>query len=117
MKYGKVIGTYVSNRQSSGIKQGKLLLVQPREFDKTPSGQPFVAIDSVGSGAGEYIIYVGGMEATFPFDNKMLPVDACIVGIVDRVDLYDLCYQCGKVSCIRSVDPNATCCMTKAVGK
>lgn len=109
MKYGKVIGNYVSNYQTDGISQGKLLVVQPLEFDNSPLGDPFVAIDSVGAGAGEYIMWVGGMEATFPFNNKMLPVDACIVGIIDSVDLYEMCPDCGRLSCNKSVDKRLKC--------
>ena len=115
MKYGKVIGNYVSNYQTPGISQGKLLLVQPLEFDNTVCGKPFVAIDSVGSGAGEFVLWVGGMEATFPFANKNLPVDACIIGIVDRIDLYELCQTCGKLACDNSVDKNKKCSNKKRI--
>jgi ethanolamine utilization protein EutN len=109
MKFGKVVGNYISSPTSPNMEQGKLLLVQPLEFDGTPLGEPFIAIDSVGAGAGEYIFWVGGMEATFPFENNLLPVDACIVGIVDKVSLYGLCPECNRLSCPKSVDPNKEC--------
>ena len=109
MKFGKVVGNYISNQSAPNMEQGKLLLVQPLEFDGTPLGDPFIAIDSVGAGAGEYIFWVSGMEATFSFDNQLLPVDACIVGIVDKVSLYDLCPMCKKLSCPKSIDKNKEC--------
>lgn len=109
MKYGKVIGSYISSLQSDGLTQGKLLLVQPLEFDNSSAGAPFIAVDSVGSGAGEYIIWVGGMEATFPFEDRMIPVDACIIGIVDKVSLHALCDECGLLKCPRSVEASGKC--------
>jgi len=109
VKFGKVIGNYISSMQSPGLQQGKLLLVQPLEFDYSDSGSPFIAIDSVGAGCCEYVLWIGGMEATFPYENRMLPVDACIVGIVDDLTLYGICEECGLLKCSKSVDMQRNC--------
>lgn len=50
-------------------------------------GDPLVAVDTVGAGAGETVFYISSREATIPLRPEMTPVDASIVGIVDRIDL------------------------------
>ena len=45
------------------------------------------AVDSVGAGVGEEVFFVRGKEASFPFHPVEVPVDAGIVGIVDRWDV------------------------------
>lgn len=46
-----------------------------------------MAVDAVGAGVGEHVFFVRGREACFPFLPAETPVDACVVGIVDRWDL------------------------------
>lgn len=72
----------------------KLLLVEPLrvvENDLTelkPTGRSFVVVDTVGAGAGEIVFCVQGSSARFTPETKTLPVDAAIVGIVDRVEAH-----------------------------
>jgi microcompartment protein CcmK/EutM len=65
----------------------KLLMLQPVTPDREPVGRALVAADAVGAGVGEYVFYVRGREASFPFLPAEPPVDACVVGIVDHWDL------------------------------
>jgi microcompartment protein CcmK/EutM len=62
----------------------KLLVVQPLTPDRAPAGRTLVAVDSVGAGVGEFVFFVRGKEASFPFHPVQPPVDAGIVGIVDH---------------------------------
>ena len=66
-----------------------LLIVQPLTPDRQPAGRPIVAVDSMGAGVGEEVFFVRGKEASFPFYPAEPPVDAGIVGIVDRWDLQE----------------------------
>jgi ethanolamine utilization protein EutN len=79
----RVIGNVVATRKDPGLQGIKLLLIQPIKTDRTPSGKPLVAVDSVGAGASEEVFYVRGREASFPFLPVEVPADAAIVGIVD----------------------------------
>jgi microcompartment protein CcmK/EutM len=80
----KVVGTVVATRKDPGLTGMKLLVIQPLRPDRTPSGKPLVAVDSVGAGAAEEVFYVRGREASFPFLPAEVPADAAIVGIVDH---------------------------------
>jgi len=87
MQLARVIGTVVVTRKDDALIGLTLLLVQPVAADRKPAGRPLVAADSVGAGAGEYVFFVRGKEASFPFYPDLPPVDAGIVGIVDHWDL------------------------------
>ena len=84
MLLAKVVGTVVATRKDSGLTGMKLLVIQPLKPDRSATGRPLVAVDSVGAGAAEEVFYVRGREASFPFLPAEVPTDACIVGIVDH---------------------------------
>ena len=87
MFFGKVIGTVWATRKDENLRSFKLQFVQPLNAHRDPVGDPIVAVDTVGAGVGETIMYITAREATIPLPVEMAPVDASIVGIVDRIDL------------------------------
>jgi microcompartment protein CcmK/EutM len=87
MQLARVIGDVVATRKDENLIGIKLLIVQPLNADRQPSGRPIVAVDSVGAGVGEHVFFVRGKEASFPFYPVEPPVDAGIVGIVDHWDI------------------------------
>ena len=46
-----------------------------------------VAVDSVGAGIGEMVMFCQGSSARLAPNLKSAPVDAVIIGIVDSVDV------------------------------
>jgi ethanolamine utilization protein EutN len=86
MQLARVIGTVVSTRKDANLTGITLLIVQPLTADRQPAGRSLVAADSMGAGVGEEVFFVRGKEASFPFYPVQSPVDAGIVGIVDRWD-------------------------------
>ncbi len=85
MKLAKVIGNVVLSVSNPSMKGKKLLLIQPIDEKGRDIGEPLVAADVVGTGAGEFVFYVTSKEAAFPF--KMdVPFDACVLGVVDRIN-------------------------------
>ena len=89
MQLARVIGDVVATRKDENLVGIKLLVVQPLTPDHQPTGRPLVAVDAVGAGIGEEVFFVRGKEASFPFYPVEAPVDAGIVGIVDRWDLQE----------------------------
>ncbi|KAF0199754.1 MAG: ethanolamine utilization protein EutN/carboxysome structural protein Ccml [Bacteroidetes bacterium] len=85
MKLGKVIGRVISTRKIASFEGLKLLLVQPLDENRNPSGDAFVAADTIQSGVGELIYYETSKEAGRVLVNTMNPVDAAIMGIVDEL--------------------------------
>jgi ethanolamine utilization protein EutN len=83
---GNVIGNIWATRKYSAINSFKLMIVQPINSDYEDIGEPIVAVDTVGAGPGETIIYITASEAVIPLPVDMAPVDASIVGIVDTIN-------------------------------
>ena len=90
MQIGTVIGTLVATQKHHKMDGAKLLLVQPLTLEGKPKGVAVLAIDSVGAGVGEKVlIVIEGKAAGDALGRKAAPVDAAIIGIVDRVDLHE----------------------------
>jgi ethanolamine utilization protein EutN len=89
----RVEGSVVSTKKESSMQGRKLLLVRPQLVDeKDPtrfrSGtNTIVAVDVVGAGVGELVMFCQGSSARLAGGLKELPVDAVIIGIVDAVDV------------------------------
>ena len=49
-------------------------------------GDPFAAVNTVGAGEGDVVMYVEAFEACLPLPDEMVPVDRSIVGIIDQLD-------------------------------
>ncbi len=87
MFFAKVIGTVWATRKDANLVNFKLQFIQPLNARREHIGDPIVAVDTVGAGPGETVMFITAREATIPLPVEMAPVDASIVGIVDRIDL------------------------------
>jgi ethanolamine utilization protein EutN len=90
MFIAKVIGNVVSTQKNEKFRGMKLLLVQPyisKDGRLRSSGSSVVAVDSVGAGIGECVLFTQGSSARLTPATKDAPVDAVIVGIVDAVEV------------------------------
>jgi ethanolamine utilization protein EutN len=87
MFFAKVIGTVWATRKDQNMQGFKLQFIQPLNAMREKVGDPIVAVDTIGAGAGETVFYITAREATIPLPVEMAPVDASIVGIVDRIDV------------------------------
>ena len=88
MKVGIVKGQVVSTDKSERLEGIKLLVVQPCDIASfIEKGHAFVSLDSIGAGEGDVVLVVGGSSARNAENMKDRPVDSCIVGIVDSIDV------------------------------
>jgi ethanolamine utilization protein EutN len=93
MFLAKVEGSVVATKKDDGITGRKLLLLRPMLVDdKDPTkfklgSNTVVAVDSVGAGEGEMVMFCQGSSARLAPGLKECPVDAVIIGIVDSVDV------------------------------
>ncbi|MAT71381.1 MAG: ethanolamine utilization protein EutN [Planctomycetaceae bacterium] len=97
MFLAKVTGSIVATQKVDNMRGQKLLMVEPYrlEPDKrkslVPTGRSFVAVDALGAGVGELVLLCQGSSARFTPETKELPIDAVVIGIVDRVDAAGTC--------------------------
>lgn len=90
MFLAKVIGNVVATQKNARFQGMKLLLIQPyitREGKLVQSGSSVVAVDSVGAGEGELVMFTQGSSARLTETTKDTPVDTVIVGLVDTVEV------------------------------
>lgn len=87
MNLGRVIGNVWATRKTETLVGKRMLFIQPLSFSGASVGGKIIALDTVDSGVGDTVIYVTSTEATIPFKPLLIPTDATIVGIVDRVDM------------------------------
>jgi len=94
MFLAEVIGQVVSTKKDEQMIGRKLLLLRPKLIDdKDPSkfkdgNTTIVAIDTVGAGEGELVMFCQGSSARNAHGLKQIPVDAAIIAIVDRVEVH-----------------------------
>lgn len=86
MFLARVIGSVVATQKYEGLEGAKLLLVTPVDPQGRSNGAPLVACDQAQAGVGDHVFCVSAREASHAMPEPFVPVDAAIVGIVDRVD-------------------------------
>src|SRR5256885_13145994 len=93
MFLAKVEGSVVAAKKDPARNGRKLLLLRPQLVDEKdpakfrPGVNAIVAVDSVGAGVGEMVLFCQGSSARLAANLKEAPVDAVIIGIVDCVDV------------------------------
>jgi ethanolamine utilization protein EutN len=87
MKLGRIVGSVVSTRKDASLASLKLLVVENLTTALEREGGYVVAVDSVGAGQGEVVLYASGSSARLTPVTKDKPVDAVIMAIVDSFDV------------------------------
>jgi len=83
MLIGKVVGTLVSTRKDEKLTGLKFLVVKPVDIQAQETGSYVVAVDAVGAGVDEYVLYATGSSARQTVVTDKRPCDAVIMAIVD----------------------------------
>ncbi|HUK82617.1 MAG TPA: EutN/CcmL family microcompartment protein [Verrucomicrobiae bacterium] len=87
MNLGKVVGTVVATRKDPSMEGLKFMLVKNVDSEgKETSGQ-VVAVDAVGVGPNELVLYASGSSARQTVITKDRPCDAVIMAIVDSWEI------------------------------
>lgn len=85
---GRVIGSVWATRKHEKIARSKLLLIRPYFWYSPPHEVGhLVAIDDVGAGTGDDVIVALGQPGRRMLGDPNAPVEASVLGIVDRVML------------------------------
>ena len=88
MFLARVVGDVVSTHKNERLNGKRLLLVQRLSLAMKAEGMETIALDVVDAGVGDNVLVVQeGSSARKIFDDPWLPVQAVIVGVLDRVDV------------------------------
>ena len=83
MLLGKVVGTLVATRKEPSMEGFKFLVVRQIDVDGQEIGGYVVAVDAVGAGVEEVVLYATGSAARQTVATNNRPCDAVIMAIVD----------------------------------
>ena len=95
MFLARVIGSVVSTKKDEAMTGRKLIVLRPLLVDEAnptkfrPGANTVVAVDSLGAGLDEVVLFCQGSSARNATGMKALPIDAAVVGIVDTVEVLD----------------------------
>lgn len=84
MLLGKVIGTVVSSQKDPQLEGLVFQVLQVLDMNGKPANNYVVAIDAVGAGTGEVVMYASGSSARQTQITQNKPCDAVIMAIVDH---------------------------------
>ena len=88
MILGRVVGQVWATRRDPRLARTKLLVVRPHGIHEPPLGtRHLVATDEVQAGVGDDVVVCLGKPARLSLGSNDMPVDAAILGVVDRIEL------------------------------
>ena len=87
MLLGKVVGTLVATRKEPSMEGFKFLVLRQIDADGQETGGYVVAVDAVGAGVEEVVLYATGSAARQTVATNNRPCDAVIMAIVDSWEI------------------------------
>ncbi len=91
MNCARVIGKTYSKFLHPSIRGIDIKIIQIiNPEDGKPIGKPFFAVDPLGVGIGELVAYEESFQATWAFEDHMIPVDRSVTAIIDSLNIEGL---------------------------
>ena len=87
MNLGTVTGTLVASRTEPMLDGLPMLVVRRLDERGEAAGGYVIAVDAVGAGVGEVVLYASGSSARQTAVTRDKPCDAVIMAIVDQWDV------------------------------
>ena len=87
MHLARVVGRVVSTVKQESLEGVPLHWIQPLSADGGSVGEAIVAVNRIGAGPGEVVVYITSREAAIALGEPLSAVDAGIVAVVDRCEL------------------------------
>ena len=84
MLIGKVVGTVISSQKEEKMTGMKFLVLKQMDVEGREGSGYVVAVDAVGAGLGEYVLYASGSSARQTTLTDRKPCDAVIMAIIDQ---------------------------------
>jgi len=88
MILGRVIGQVWAARRDPRLQRAKLLVVRPHAiYEPAFATRHLVVTDDVDAGVGDDVVVCLGAPARASAGGNDMPVDASVMGVVDRIEL------------------------------
>ena len=86
MIIGRVVGNLWATRKDEKLNGLKFLIVEKQINKDVFSEELIIAADNAGASIGDEVLITTGSSARLSIENKVVPVDMVIVGIIDKID-------------------------------
>jgi microcompartment protein CcmK/EutM len=87
MLLGRVVGTVVASRKEASLEGLKFLVLKQLDVDASETGGYRVAVDAVGAGLGDVVLFATGSSARQTVVTDKRPCDGVIMAIVDTLEV------------------------------
>jgi carbon dioxide concentrating mechanism protein CcmL len=87
VKLAKVLGSVVATEKDAKLQGLRFLMLSLWGSDNKPAGGSVVAVDAVGAGVGEMVLFASGSSARQTAVTDQKPVDAVVMAIVDSWEI------------------------------
>ncbi|HSM15512.1 MAG TPA: EutN/CcmL family microcompartment protein [Gemmatimonadales bacterium] len=87
MLLGRVVGTLVASQKEPSLDGLKLLVLSQLDIEGKATGGYRVAVDAIGAGMGEVVLYATGSSARQTTVTEKRPCDGVIMAIVDVLEV------------------------------
>lgn len=87
MLIGKVIGTVVATQKDEKLEGLKFLMLRQLDVRGKEKDGYVVAVDAMGAGVGEVVLYASGSSARQTVITDKRPCDAVIMAIIDTWEI------------------------------
>lgn len=87
MLLAKVQGTVVATQKESSMDGFKFLVLKPMDEKGAEQSGAVVAVDAVGAGVGEVVLFATGSAARQTSATRDRPCDAVVMAIVDSLEV------------------------------
>ncbi len=84
MRVARVVGTVVGSVKHPQMHGRRLLVLQPLRLGGLSGGDPLIAVDVIGVGVGEEVLFVDDGAAARTILGSAGPVRTVVVGVVDE---------------------------------
>jgi len=87
MLLGRVVGTVVASRKEATLEGLKFLVLKQLDVDVSETGGYRVAVDAVGAGLGDVVLFATGSSARQTVVTDKRPCDGVVMAIVDTLEV------------------------------
>jgi len=87
MLLGRVVGTLVASQKEPSLDGLKLLVLSQLDIEGKATGGYRVAVDAIGAGMGEVVLFATGSSARQTAVTDKRPCDGVIMAIVDVLEV------------------------------
>jgi ethanolamine utilization protein EutN len=87
MDIGRVVGSVWATKKNEHLEGQKLLVIKGLLGNGIEREGLIVAADIIGAGIGDQVLVVRGSSARHSIGKPTAPVDAAVVGIIDKVEV------------------------------